>query len=190
MLRKTAISTNVRERLDFSCALLDERGYLVANAPHIPVHLGALGLCVRTLCEQVAMEPGDRLVMFSDGIIRLVKQGVITGKYKTLHQGKIVGSFAAGTQELFDFLDNNPMIEMHPSEYTNDPRIISQHDNLAAINSAIEVDLRFSLVSLEQLTRLAERAGLRAVSVYGDYELGEYDPASSPAIIAVLEHSR
>jgi RimJ/RimL family protein N-acetyltransferase len=84
---------------------------------------------------------GIHTEMFSDGIIRLVKQGVITGKRKTLHQGKIVGSFAAGTQELFDFLDNNPMFEMHPSEYTNDPRVISQHDNIAAINSALEIDL-------------------------------------------------
>ena len=84
---------------------------------------------------------GIHTEMFSDGIMRLVKEGVITGKRKTLHQGKIVGSFAAGTQALFDFLDNNPMIEMHPSEYTNDPRVISQHDNIVAINSAIEIDL-------------------------------------------------
>jgi RimJ/RimL family protein N-acetyltransferase len=84
---------------------------------------------------------GIHTEMFSDGIIRLVREGVITGKRKTLHQGKIVGSFAAGTQELFDFLDNNPMIEMHPSEHTNDPRVISQHDNLVAINAAIEIDL-------------------------------------------------
>ena len=46
-LQRTAVSTNVKERLDFSCALLDARGELVVNAPHIPVHLGALGLCVR-----------------------------------------------------------------------------------------------------------------------------------------------
>lgn len=84
---------------------------------------------------------GIHTEMLSDGIIRLVKQGVITGRHKTLHQGKIVASFAAGSQELFDFLDNNPMIEMHPSEHTNDPRVISQHDYLAAINSAIEIDL-------------------------------------------------
>lgn len=84
---------------------------------------------------------GIHTEMLSDGIIRLVKQGVITGRHKTMHQGKIVASFAAGSQELFDFLDNNPMIEMHPSEHTNDPRVISQHDYLAAINSAIEIDL-------------------------------------------------
>ncbi len=61
-LQRTAISTNVRERLDFSCAVLDPDGSLVVNAPHIPVHLGALGLCVRRLREAIAMEPGDVVV--------------------------------------------------------------------------------------------------------------------------------
>jgi len=61
-LRRTALSVNVKERLDFSCALLDPGGELVVNAPHIPVHLGALGLCVRMVREAVAMEPGDVVV--------------------------------------------------------------------------------------------------------------------------------
>jgi 5-oxoprolinase (ATP-hydrolysing) len=61
-LQRTAVSTNVKERLDFSCALLDAAGELVVNAPHIPVHLGALGLCVRSLREAIAMEPGDVVV--------------------------------------------------------------------------------------------------------------------------------
>lgn len=61
-LQRTAVSTNVKERLDFSCALLDAAGELVVNAPHIPVHLGALGLCVRRLREVIAMEPGDVVV--------------------------------------------------------------------------------------------------------------------------------
>jgi 5-oxoprolinase (ATP-hydrolysing) len=61
-LQRTAVSTNVKERLDFSCALLDPVGELVVNAPHIPVHLGALGLCVRRLRETIAMEPGDVVV--------------------------------------------------------------------------------------------------------------------------------
>ncbi|HEX9940058.1 MAG TPA: hydantoinase B/oxoprolinase family protein, partial [Longimicrobium sp.] len=62
MLRRTALSTNVKERLDFSCALLDARGELVVNAPHIPVHLGALGLCVRSVAAALPMEPGDVVV--------------------------------------------------------------------------------------------------------------------------------
>ena len=62
MLQRTAVSTNVKERLDFSCALLDARGELVVNAPHIPVHLGSMGLCVRALREALPMAPGDVVV--------------------------------------------------------------------------------------------------------------------------------
>jgi 5-oxoprolinase (ATP-hydrolysing) len=58
-LRRTAVSTNVKERLDFSCALLDPQGRLVVNAPHIPVHLGALGLCVRAVAATLPLGPGD-----------------------------------------------------------------------------------------------------------------------------------
>ncbi len=84
---------------------------------------------------------GIHTEMFSDGVMKLSRTGVITGKQKTLHKNKIVGSFAAGSRELFDFLDNNPQIEMHPSEYTNDPFVISRHDNMVSINAALEVDL-------------------------------------------------
>lgn len=79
--------------------------------------------------------------MFSDGVVKLVEQGVITNERKTLHPGKIVVSFVLGTRPLFDFIDNNPIIEFHPSHYTNDPFIISQNAKMVAINSAIEVDL-------------------------------------------------
>lgn len=62
VLQRTALSVNVKERLDFSCGLLDADGYLVVNAPHIPVHLGALGLCVRGVAEACEVAPGDVLV--------------------------------------------------------------------------------------------------------------------------------
>lgn len=62
MLERTAVSTNVKERLDFSCALLDAEGHLVTNAPHIPVHLGAMGICVRSLMTQFPFHPGDMIV--------------------------------------------------------------------------------------------------------------------------------
>ncbi|MBW2276178.1 MAG: hydantoinase B/oxoprolinase family protein, partial [Deltaproteobacteria bacterium] len=61
-LRRTAVSTNIKERLDFSCAVLDSDGELVVNAPHIPVHLGSLGLCVRHVVAAVDLEPGDTVV--------------------------------------------------------------------------------------------------------------------------------
>jgi 5-oxoprolinase (ATP-hydrolysing) len=62
MLQRSAISTNVKERADYSCALLDADGGLVVNAPHIPVHLGALGLCVREVARALPMEPGDTVI--------------------------------------------------------------------------------------------------------------------------------
>ena len=96
---------------------------------------------------------GIHTEMFSDGVLKLARQGVVTGKYKTLNSGKIVGSFAAGSQELFEFMDDNPQIEMHPSEYTNHPVVISGHENMIAINAALEVDLTGQVVadSLGQL---------------------------------------
>lgn len=62
LLCRTAISTNIRERLDFSCALLDPQGRLLSSAPHIPVHLGALGVCVREVARVVQMQPGDTFI--------------------------------------------------------------------------------------------------------------------------------
>ena len=79
--------------------------------------------------------------MFSDGVIRLVEEGVITNERKTLHPGKIIASFVLGTRSLFDFLDDNPRIEFHPSHYVNNPFIIAQNKKMVAINSAIQVDL-------------------------------------------------
>lgn len=79
--------------------------------------------------------------MFSDGIIDLVEQGIINGEKKTLHPGKIIAGFVLGTRKVYDFIDNNPIIEFHPQEYVNDPFIIAKNNKMVAINSAIEVDL-------------------------------------------------
>ena len=79
--------------------------------------------------------------MISDGVIDLVEKGVINGSRKNIHTGKIVASFAIGTRRLYDFIDNNPMCEFHPSEFTNDPFRIAENDRVVAINSALQVDL-------------------------------------------------
>lgn len=79
--------------------------------------------------------------MVSDGVIDLVESGIITNEKKTLHPGKILAGFVLGTRRLFDFIHNNPIFEFHPSQYINDPFIISRNDKQVAINSAIEVDL-------------------------------------------------
>lgn len=62
ILQRSSFSVNVKERLDFSCAVLDKDGYLVANAPHIPVHLGSLGICVRSVVEELKIGPGDVVI--------------------------------------------------------------------------------------------------------------------------------
>ncbi len=84
---------------------------------------------------------GIHTELFSDGIIDLVNLGVVNGEKKTLHPGKIVAGFLLGTQRLYNFVNDNPIVELHPSDYVNDPFIIAQNDLMVAINSAIEVDL-------------------------------------------------
>ncbi len=84
---------------------------------------------------------GVHTELFSDGVIDLVERGVITNDRKTLHPGKLVAGFLFGSQRLYDFVQDNAMIELHPSDYVNDPFVIAQNDNMIAINSAIEVDI-------------------------------------------------
>jgi 4-hydroxybutyrate CoA-transferase len=84
---------------------------------------------------------GIHTEMFSDGMVELFESGVITNEAKTLHRGKIVATFVLGSRKTFDFLDNNPFCEFHPSDYVNDPFIVAQNEKMVAINSAIAVDI-------------------------------------------------
>jgi 4-hydroxybutyrate CoA-transferase len=79
--------------------------------------------------------------MISDGVKNLVEKGVITGRKKTLHKGKIMVNFLMGTRGFYDWADDNPNIEMRTVDYTNNPYIIAQNKKMIAINSALEVDL-------------------------------------------------
>lgn len=84
---------------------------------------------------------GIHTEMFSDGVVELVEKGVITNARKKLHAGKLVTSFVMGTRKLYDFVDDNPALEMHPSNYVNDPFVVAQNTGMVAINSALAVDL-------------------------------------------------
>ena len=84
---------------------------------------------------------GVQTEMLSDSAIPLIEAGVINGSRKTIHRGKIVLSFVLGSKKLFDFVDNNPIFEFHPNQYTNDPWVISQNHKMVAINSALQVDI-------------------------------------------------
>jgi acyl-CoA hydrolase len=84
---------------------------------------------------------GIHTEMFSDGIVPLVEKGVITNARKKIAPGKILGTFILGTKKIYDFVDNNPIIELRSADYVNDTRIISRNPKVVAINSAIEVDI-------------------------------------------------
>jgi 4-hydroxybutyrate CoA-transferase len=79
--------------------------------------------------------------LVSDGVIPLIEAGVITGARKNYKPRKIIVGFVLGTKKMFEFVDNNPIFEFHPTAYTNDPGLIARNDNMVAINSALQVDL-------------------------------------------------
>lgn len=83
---------------------------------------------------------GIHTEMFSDGVVDLVEAGVIDCSAKNFNTGRMIATFLMGTQKLYDFVDDNPMVGMYPVNYTNDPFIASQNDNLVSINSCVQVD--------------------------------------------------
>ncbi|MBN1828172.1 MAG: acetyl-CoA hydrolase/transferase family protein [Deltaproteobacteria bacterium] len=84
---------------------------------------------------------GIHTEMFSDGVVDLVEKGVVTCRRKNIHTGKMVATFFMGTEKLYRFIHNNPMVEMHSVNYTNNPAIIAQNDKVVSINSTIQIDL-------------------------------------------------
>jgi len=90
---------------------------------------------------------GIHTEMFTDVVVDLVEAGVVTGAAKDLNRGKIVSTFVMGTSRLYDFVHDNPMVEMRPVEYTNDTSIIRRLRRMIAINSAIEIDLTGQVVA-------------------------------------------
>ena len=85
--------------------------------------------------------------LVSDGVIELIEAGVITGNRKSYKPRKIIVGFVLGSKRLFDFVDNNPAFEFHPSSYTNDPWLIARNDNMVAVNSCLQVDLTGQICS-------------------------------------------
>src|SRR4051812_25824103 len=90
---------------------------------------------------------GIHTEMFTDAVVDLVVQGVVTGRAKARNRGKIVAAFMVGTKRLYDFVDDNPMVEMRAVDFTNDTHVIRSFRHMTAINSAIEVDLTGQVVA-------------------------------------------
>lgn len=110
---------------------------------------------------------GIHTELFSDGVIELVEAGVLNNSQKSLHPGKIIAGFILGTERLYKWVHNNPLIEFHRTEYVNDPFVISQNDRMVAINSAIEIDLTGQVCADSIGTRLYSGVGGQLDFIYG-----------------------
>ncbi len=84
---------------------------------------------------------GIHTEMFSDGVMHLIEAGVVTNRFKSIHPGRTVTSFISGTRQLYDFVDDNPLIEFHPCDRTNDTSLLRKIERVVAINSALQIDL-------------------------------------------------
>jgi acetyl-CoA hydrolase len=113
---------------------------LIPDGATMQLGIGAIPDAVLNFLDN-KKDLGIHSEMFSDGVVRLVEQGVINNSCKTLHPGKIVAGFVLGTQSLYEWVNDNPLCEFHRQEYVNDPFVIAQNERMVAINSAIEVDL-------------------------------------------------
>ncbi len=121
----------------------------------------------------------------TEGAIPLIDKGVITGARKQINPNKIVLGFALGTREWYEYVDDNPIFDFQPSSYCNDPFIISQNDNVVAINSAIEVDITGQVVS--------DSVGPRFVSGFGgqlDFMRGAARSRGGKPIIAIASTAK
>jgi len=105
--------------------------------------------------------------LFSDSVIDLVEAGVVTNARKTLHRGKIVAGLMLGTQRLYEWADDNSILELHRTEYVNDPFVIAQNERQVALNSAIEVDLTGQVCADSIGSRLYSGAGGQLDFIYG-----------------------
>lgn len=113
---------------------------LVDNEATLQLGIGAIPNAVlANLMDKTNL--GVHSEMLSDGIVDLIEAGVITNDAKTVMPGKVAVTFVMGTRRLYDFVDNNPLVEFQTSDYINDPFVISQNHKMTAINSALQVDI-------------------------------------------------
>ncbi|MGB4439937.1 MAG: acetyl-CoA hydrolase/transferase C-terminal domain-containing protein [Sedimentibacter sp.] len=131
---------------------------LVSDGDTLQLGIGAIPDAVLLFLKD-KKDLGIHSEMFSDGVVELVENGVITNKKKTFHNGKMIVTFLMGTKRLYDFVNNNPLVEMYPVDYVNNPTVIMKNDNMVSINSCVQVDLMGQVCS--------ESVGLKQISGVG-----------------------
>ena len=123
---------------------------------------------------------GVHTEMITSSMAHLAKAGVINGKKKTLHRGKMIGNFALGSQELYDYMHENPSVWLMPGRYTNDPFVIAQNNDMISINAALQIDMVGQICS--------ESIGTMQYSGSGgalDFAMGANHSKGGKSIIAV-----
>jgi butyryl-CoA:acetate CoA-transferase len=147
----------------------------------IQLGIGAMPNAVGAMIAQSDLKDlGVHTEMLVDSFVDMYEAGRITGRHKQLDKCKMVYTFAMGTNKLYEFMDNNPACALYPVEYTNDPYIIGQNDNVVGINNAIEVDLYGQVAS--------ESAGIRHISGTGgqlDFISGSYISKGGKGLICL-----
>ncbi len=113
---------------------------LIEDGSTLQLGIGAIPDAVLLFLKE-KKDLGIHSEMFSDGLVALAEARVVTNQKKTINAGKFVATFLMGTRKLYDFVDNNPDVVMRPVDYTNDPCIIGQHEQMVSINSALQVDM-------------------------------------------------
>lgn len=110
---------------------------------------------------------GIHTEMFADGVLPLVEKDIINGKNKALDKGKMVSTFLMGSQKVYDFLDNNPMVAMMDVGYTNDPFVVAQQPKMTAINSALQIDITGQVCADSLGTKFFSGVGGQIDFIYG-----------------------
>lgn len=144
--------SDVEKAIGENCAALIEDGST------LQLGIGAIPDAVLLFLKD-KKDLGIHSEMISDGVVELVEAGVITNKQKTIHPGKIVVTFLMGTKRLYDFVNNNPMVEMYSVDYVNNPCVIMQNNKMVSINSCVQVDFMGQVAS--------ESVGLTQISGVG-----------------------
>lgn len=165
--------SEVEQAIGKNCASLVEDG------DTLQLGIGAIPDAVLLFLKD-KKDLGIHSEMFSDGVVDLVELGVVTNRRKSINRGKTVVAFLMGTRRLYDYVHNNPEVQMMPVDYVNDPVVIAQNDNLVSINSCVEVDLFGQVVS--------DSVGVRQISGVGgqvDFVRGASMSKNGRSIIAM-----
>ena len=168
-----------RETISGAGEIGDYCSGLIEDGSTIQMGIGAIPDAVLATLKK-KNDLGVHTEMFSDGLISLIDSGVVNGRRKTIHKGKIITSFCMGSRKLYEMIDGDPLYEFHPSDYVNDPFVIAQNDRMVSINSALQVDLTGQVC--------ADSIGTRFYSGFGgqvDFIRGASRSKGGKAILAL-----